>query len=86
MSLDVSKKSLDWAQASLGEKADFLLWPSSNDLSCHLHSIVCQAGSGPPYIYHHSQWVMIQASQGDAAEGPDIFISRPQEFQCPTHT
>lgn len=26
------------------------------------------------YIYHHSQRVMIQASQGEAAQGPDIFI------------
>lgn len=26
------------------------------------------------YIYHHSQRVMIQASQGEAAKGPDIFI------------
>lgn len=29
---------------------------------------------GPPYIHHHSQRVMILVSQGEAAEGPDIFI------------
>lgn len=51
-SLDDQKKWLDmdsgfagyWCE---GGQQTSLPWPSSNDLSCHLYSAVCQAGSGP---------------------------------------
>ncbi len=44
---------------------------------------------GAPYIYHHSQRVMIQASQGEAAQGPDISIfllKSHSDLHTHTHT
>lgn len=89
MSFDVQKKWLDWIGLDWllvwGGKADFLPWPLMT-WAAICTQLCARRDLGPPYIYHHSRRVMTQASQGQAAEGPDIFIFLLRSLSdLPTH-